>query len=169
MTLGEAISTPITTSDIFTFKIKVEDGITNVFSSFTKLFSRYGDLKPFIRDIRLAALLDKASLYELDEIDQGTRPIYGYLGIQEDNNYNIELSKVCFTVSRISIKMKDENNIYDIEIGIRFLQTPIGKEAQSLLDSNIELELKIHFSRFQEYLESPFFWRLEYFYLNIPN
>ena len=68
--------------------------------------------------------------------------------------------------------MKGENNITDISITIKILDTPMGKQARILLGNKIHLPLKINFRQSHyditsdglSLVESKF--HVDYFYLD---
>lgn len=118
-------------------------------SQFEKVLSRYNEWTSFKREIRLNALLDdKRIQFDIDDISE-----YGFLG---DYEVDISLSRTCILLKSMSFILSGEK-IDKLEIKWRVLNTKNGEMLRNIMDSNIEIDIKMRFK------EDTFF----YFYVDV--
>ena len=119
-------------------------------SQFEKVLSRHSEWTSFKREIILNSLLDDNKLqFDINDISE-----YGFLG---DYEVDISLSNTCFLLKSMSFILKNDK-IKKLEIKWRVLNTQNGQVLKNILDSNIEVDIKMRFK------ENDFF----YFYVDIP-
>jgi hypothetical protein len=119
-------------------------------SQFERVLSRYSEWTSFKREIRLNSLLDDKKIqFDIDDISE-----YGFLG---DAEVDISLSRTCFLLKSMSFILKSDK-IEKLEIKWRVLNTQNGEILKNLLDSDINLDIKMRFK------ENTFF----YFYVDVP-
>ena len=120
-------------------------------SQFEKVLSRHSEWTSFKREIILNSLLDDNKLqFDINDISE-----YGFLGDYEVDI--ISLSNTCFLLKSMSFILKNDK-IKKLEIKWRVLNTQNGQVLKNILDSNIEVDIKMRFK------ENDFF----YFYVDIP-
>lgn len=119
-------------------------------SQFEKVLSRYSEWTSFKREIRLNVLLDnKRVQFDIDDISE-----YGFLG---DDEVDINLTRTCFVLKSMSFILNGDK-IDKLEIKWRALNTQNGEVLKNIIDSNIDINIKMRFK------ENNFF----YFYVDVP-
>ena len=120
-------------------------------SQFEKVLSRYNEWTSFKREIRLNTLLDdKRIQFDIDDISE-----YGFLG---DYEVDINLTKTCILLKSMSFILSGDK-IDKLEIKWRVLNTKNGEMLRNIMDSDIEIDIKMRF-------KEDFFF---YFYIDVPN
>ena len=120
-------------------------------SQFERILSRYSEWISFKREIRLNTLLDdKRIQFDIDDISE-----YGFLG---DDEVDINLTKTCILLKSMSFILSGDK-IDKLEIKWRVLNTKNGEMLRNIMDSDIEIDIKMRFK------EDVFF----YFYIDVPN
>ena len=120
-------------------------------SQFEKVLSRYNEWTSFKREIRLNTLLDdKRIQFDIDDISE-----YGFLG---DDEVDINLTKTCILLKSMSFILSGDK-IDKLEIKWRVLNTKNGEMLRNIMDSDIEIDIKMRF-------KEDFFF---YFYIDVPN
>ena len=133
--------------ELYTTEIKLNG---ETLSKFEKVLSRHKDWTSFKREIRLNTLLDdKRIQFDIDDISE-----YGFLG---DDEVDISLTRTCFVLKSMSFILNGDK-IDKLEIKWRVLNTQNGEVLKNLIDSNIDINIKMRFK------ENNFF----YFYVDIP-
>lgn len=120
-------------------------------SQFERVLSRYSEWISFKREIRLNTLLDdKRIQFDIDDISE-----YGFLG---DDEVDINLTKTCILLKSMSFILSGDK-IDKLEIKWRVLNTKNGEMLRNIMDSDIEIDIKMRF-------KEDFFF---YFYIDVPN
>jgi hypothetical protein len=133
--------------ELYTTEIKLNG---ETLSKFEKVLSRHKEWTSFKREIRLNTLLDdKRIKFDIDDISE-----YGFLG---DDEVDISLTRTCFVLKSMSFILNGDK-IDKLEIKWRVLNTQNGEVLKNLIDSNIDIKIKMRFK------ENNFF----YFYVDIP-
>ena len=133
--------------ELYTTEIKLNG---ETLSKFEKVLSRHKEWTSFKREIRLNTLLDdKRIQFDIDDISE-----YGFLG---DDEVDISLTRTCFVLKSMSFILSGDK-IDKLEIKWRVLNTQNGEVLKNLIDSNIDINIKMRFK------ENNFF----YFYVDIP-
>ena len=133
--------------ELYTTEIKLNG---ETLSKFEKVLSRHKEWTSFKREIRLNTLLDdKRIQFDIDDISE-----YGFLG---DDEVDISLTRTCFVLKSMSFILNGDK-IDKLEIKWRVLNTQNGEVLKNLIDSNIDINIKMRFK------ENNFF----YFYVDIP-
>jgi hypothetical protein len=133
--------------ELYTTEIKLNG---ETLSKFEKVLSRHKEWTSFKREIRLNTLLgDKRIQFDIDDISE-----YGFLG---DDEVDISLTRTCFVLKSMSFILNGDK-IDKLEIKWRVLNTQNGEVLKNLIDSNIDINIKMRFK------ENDFF----YFYVDIP-
>ena len=108
-------------------------------SNYEGLLNRLPQWVQFNREIKLISLLEGSKKIQYDINDIKGSNILGVLGI--DNNSVISLNRVAFSIKSMSFIVKDDV-VIDLTIMIKILETPMGKDLDSLTGSDIQLYMK---------------------------
>jgi len=111
-------------------------------SYYEKILNGFPQWVQFKREIRITNLLEgKRIQYDIDDINTANNALFGILNTENTELGHYRLDKACFAVKSISFIINGEK-VDSLKIRIKVLTTENGKILKSLIDSNMDIEIK---------------------------
>ena len=122
------------------FNIELDN---NTLEQYEKLLSSFSNWKEYKREIKLNSILeDKKIEFTLDISGQDNGVMYVNVLVDGEDDFEV-LKKASSAIKHMKFILKG-NNVLELEVTIRTLNTEWGKIIRDLIDSGVELELKQH-------------------------
>jgi hypothetical protein len=123
---------------IKSFNIKLDN---NTLEQYETLLSNFSNWKEYKREIKLNSILeDKKIEFTLDISGHANGVMYVNVLVDDTDDFEV-LKKASSAIKHIKFILKG-NNVLELEITIRTLNTEWGNIIESLIESEIELELR---------------------------
>lgn len=120
------------------FNIELDN---NTLDQYEKLLSSFSNWKEYKREIKLNSILeDKKIEFTLDISGHANGVMYVNVLVDGEDDFEV-LKKASSAIKHIKFILKG-NNVLELEVTIRTLNTEWGKIIRDLIDSGIDLELK---------------------------
>ena len=120
------------------FNIELDN---NTLEQYEKLLSNFSNWKEYKREIKLNSILeDKKIEFTLDISGHANGVMYVNVLVDDEDDFEV-LKKASSAIKHMKFILKG-NNVLELEVTIRTLNTEWGKIIRSLIDSGIYLELK---------------------------
>ena len=120
------------------YNVQLEDNRLEQYEE--KLLSNFKNWKTYKRDIKLNSILENKRIeFELNISSHA----FGFLYVEFENDSDqmINLKGVCAAITDLKFILNGDN-VDLLEVNLKFLQTPHGKEVITLMDSGFNLILK---------------------------
>ena len=122
------------------FNIELDN---NTLEQYEKLLSSFSNWKEYKREIKLNSILeDKKIEFTLDISGHANGVMYVNVLVDGEDDFEV-LKKASSAIKHMKFILKG-NNVLELEVTIRTLNTEWGKIIRDLIDSGVELELKQH-------------------------
>ena len=120
------------------FNIELDN---NTLEQYEKLLSNFSNWKEYKREIKLNSILeDKKIEFTLDISGHANGVMYVNVLVDDEDDFEV-LKKASSAIKHMKFILKG-NNVLELEVTIRTLNTEWGKIIRDLIDSGVELELK---------------------------
>ena len=120
------------------FNIELDN---NTLDQYEKLLSSFNNWKEYKREIKLNSILeDKKIEFTLDISGHAHGVLYVNVLIDGEDDFDV-LKKASSAIKHIKFILKG-NNVLELEITIKTMNTEWGKIIGNLIESGIDLELK---------------------------
>jgi len=120
------------------FNIELDN---NTLEQYEKLLSNFSNWKEYKREIKLNSILeDKKIEFTLDISGHANGVMYVNVLVDDEDDFEV-LKKASSAIKHMKFILKG-NNVLELEVTIRTLNTEWGKIIRDLIDSGIDLELK---------------------------
>ncbi len=122
------------------FELQLDD-ISSKFSSFYTILERMPEFNSFKRDILINNILDSSKRTQFDITEVKGNPLYGTTGQPDRFAAN---STVSFKVKSMTFIIKNDI-VEKLSIIIETMETLNGEIIENIINSDIELQLKISY------------------------
>jgi hypothetical protein len=120
------------------FNIELDN---NTLEQYEKLLSNFSNWKEYKREIKLNSILeDKKIEFTLDISGHAHGVMYVNVVVDDEDDFDV-LKKASSAIKHIKFILKG-NNVLELEITIKTMNTEWGKIIGNLIESGIDLELK---------------------------
>lgn len=108
---------------------------------YESMLSKFSNWKEYRRDIILSDLLNSGKKIEF--IVDIKNHILGsiYIDFKNDDSFDISLNKACAAIQKLKFILKD-NHVESLDIAIKVIDTPMGKELKKNIESGVEVKVK---------------------------
>jgi hypothetical protein len=120
------------------FNIELDN---NTLEQYEKLLSNFSNWKEYKREIKLNSILeDKKIEFTLDISGHAHGVMYVNVLVDEEDDFDV-LKKTSSSIKHMKFILKG-NNVLELEITIKTMNTEWGKIIGNLIESGVDLELK---------------------------
>jgi hypothetical protein len=120
------------------FNIELDN---NTLEQYEKLLSNFSNWKEYKREIKLNSILeDKKIEFTLDISGHAHGVMYVNVLVDDEDDFDV-LKKTSSSIKHMKFILKG-NNVLELEITIKTMNTEWGKIIGNLIESGIDLELK---------------------------
>lgn len=114
----------------------------NQISDYEQLLSRFSNWKKYKREINLNQLLETGKKIEFEVVIPNSQSVF-YINLYSgEMNYrgNLVLPRACAVINKLKFIIL-ENEVIDLNVSIKILNTTFGNILTNLLKNDIELKL----------------------------
>jgi len=120
------------------FNIELDN---NTLEQYEKLLSNFSNWKEYKREIKLNSILeDKKIEFTLDISGHAHGVMYVNVLVDDEDDFDV-LKKTSSSIKHMKFILKG-NNVLELEITIKTMNTEWGKIIGNLIESGVDLELK---------------------------
>ncbi len=122
---------------IKSFNIKLDN---NTLEQYEALLSNFSNWKEYKRDIKLNSILEDKKIEFTLDISGSPGVMYVNVIVDDTDDFDV-LKKASSAIKFMKFILKG-NNVLELEIKIKIINTEWGKILESLIESEMELELR---------------------------
>lgn len=121
-------------------ELKVETSGEHI-DHYESVLDKFSNWKQYRRDIILSDLLNVGKKIEfIVDIENHIHGVI-YIDFKNEDSFDISLNKACAVIQQLKFILKD-NHVESLQMTIKTLDTEMGKELKSIIESGTEVIVK---------------------------